>query len=91
MKKVFYLGMIIGGITGIIIALSMDAILGGSLGSWREAVANDLRALFGINPGLNSPVVLIGVIVVIAFLGAFGAYKGGICGFIIVKLFSLLK
>ena len=91
MKKGFYIGSLCGGILGVIIALSMDLVLGGALGSgWREAVAHDLEALTGKTFGINSVVVLLGVALVVGFIGAFGALVGGIFGVMLARLFSFL-
>ncbi|MCL4475160.1 MAG: hypothetical protein M1508_02895 [Nitrospirae bacterium] len=91
MKKGFFIGAICGGALGIIISLSMDLILGGALGSgWREAVAHDLGALFGRTFDNNSFIVVLGVIVVIGFVAAFGALVGGMFGVMITRLFSFL-
>jgi len=90
-KKGFYIGSLCGGILGVIIALSMDLVLGGALGSgWREAVAHDLEALTGKTFGINSVVVLLGVALVVGFIGAFGALVGGIFGVMLARLFSFL-
>jgi hypothetical protein len=90
-KKGFYIGSLCGGILGVIIALSMDLVLGGALGSgWREAVAHDLGALTGKTFGINSVVVLLGVALVVGLIGAFGALVGGIFGVMLARLFSFL-
>ena len=91
MKKGFYIGSLCGGLLGVIIALSMDLVLGGALGSgWREAVAHDLQALTGKTFGINSVVVLMGVAIVVGLIGAFGALVGGIFGVMLARLFSFL-
>jgi hypothetical protein len=69
----------------------MDVVLGGALGGgWREAVAHDLGAIFGRSFDNNSFVVLLGVIMVIGFVAAFGALVGGIFGVMVTRLFSFL-
>ncbi|HXX52987.1 MAG TPA: hypothetical protein VEI28_00305 [Thermodesulfovibrionales bacterium] len=91
MKKGFYFGCLCGGILGVIVALSMDLVLGGALGSgWREAVAHDLGALTGKTLGINSAAVLAGVAVVIGIIGGFGALVGGVFGVMLARLFSFL-
>ncbi|HYA26988.1 MAG TPA: hypothetical protein VEE82_03230 [Thermodesulfovibrionales bacterium] len=91
MKRGFFIGAICGAILGVIISLSMDLVLGDALGGgWREAVAHDLGALFGTTFGNNSFVVLTGVVAVIGFIAAFGAFVGGIFGVMITRLFSFL-
>ncbi len=91
MKKGFFIGALCGGVLGIIICLSMDAVLGGALGGgWREAVAHDLGAIFGSTFDQNSFIVLLGVVVVIGFVASFGALVGGIFGVMVTRLFSFL-
>ena len=91
MKKGLYIGSLCGGILGVIIALSMDLVLGGALGSgWREAVVHDLGALTGKTFGINSAVVLLGVAIVVGIISLFGALVGGIFGVMLARLFSFL-
>ncbi len=91
MKKAFYIGVIIGGISGITVALSMDLLLGSTLGGgWGVAVANDLNRLFNANFSPDDFIVIIGIIVVVGIIGAFGAFIGGFFGVIIGRLFSML-
>lgn len=91
MKKVFYIGLIVGGILGIIIALSMDLVIGKSLGGgWSEAVANDINKLFHANLPQNHIIVLLGVLVVLAIIGAFGAFIGGIAFIMVARLITSL-
>jgi len=91
MKKAFYIGGIIGGVLGVIVALGMDLILGKSLGGgWQEAVASDLNRLFGTNYGGSHPVVIIGVITAIWLISAFGALMGGISLLIMAWIFKTL-
>lgn len=91
MKKAFYIGLIAGGLLGIAVALSMDMLLGASLGSgWRESVAHDLSGLFKTTFSENHPLVIIGTIIVIGIIGAFGALVGGIFSVMIARLFRML-
>ncbi len=91
MKKGFYIGAIFGGLLGVIISLSMDLILGDSLGGgWRDAVAHDLGALTGVAFGKNSFIVIIGAVLVIALIAAFGAAIGGVFGAMVSRLLSFL-
>ncbi len=89
LKRVVVIGIIIGGVFGIAVALGMDALLGGTLGGWREAVAHDLSAFGKMSP--DSLPVLLGVVIVIAFIGVVGAVFGAIFGLIIGKFFSIMK
>ena len=91
MKRGFFIGALCGGILGVIISLSMDLVLGGALGGgWREAVAHDLGALFGRPFDNNSFFVLLGVVLVVGFVAAFGAVVGGVFGVMVARLFSFL-
>jgi len=91
MKKVFYAGLIFGGIVGIIVALSMDYLLGKSLGGgWSEAVATDLNRLFNAGMSQQNIIVILGVLVVIGIIGAFGAFIGGVSFVFIASLFITL-
>lgn len=91
MKRAFYIGIILGGILGIAVALSMDLILGKSLGvGWSEAVANDLNRLFKTDLSPDNFIVIIGVIVAVSIIGAFGAFIGGIFSVMIARLFQAL-
>lgn len=91
MKKVFYVGLIVGGILGIVIALSMDIVIGKSLGGgWSEAVANDINKLFHANLPQNHIIVILGVLVVLGIIGAFGAFIGGISFITVARLIMSL-
>jgi hypothetical protein len=90
-KKVFYIGLAVGGILGIVIALSMDIVIGKSLGGgWSEAVANDINKLFHANLPQNHIVVMVGVLVVLGIIGAFGALIGGISFITVARLIMSL-
>jgi len=90
-KKVFYIGLAVGGILGIVIALSMDIVIGKSLGGgWSEAVANDINKLFHANLPQNHIVVMVGVLVVLGIIGVFGALIGGISFITVARLIMSL-
>lgn len=91
MKKVFYIGIIFGGILGVTVALSMDYLLGKSFGGgWSEAMANDLNRLFNSSLSQHNFIVILGVIVVVGIIGAFGAFIGGVSFVLIANLFIML-
>lgn len=91
MKRAFYVGTVLGGLFGIIIALSMDLILGNTLGGgWSDAVAKDLNRLFNANFSNTSIIVIIGVIISIGIIGVIGAFIGGIFGIMIARIFLAL-
>lgn len=76
---------------GLIVSLSMDLLLGNSLGGgWKDAVAHDLSFLLGYTVSRESIIVLFGVIVVIGFVSVFGALVGGIFGVLVARLLSFL-
>jgi hypothetical protein len=91
MKKIFYVGVIIGGIFGIVIALSMDLVLGNTLGGgWSDAVAHDLNRLFKTNLSSDNILVIIGVVLSISIIGLIGAFIGGIFSIMIARIFVIL-
>lgn len=91
MKRAFYIGLVLGCILGIAVALSMDILLGKSLGGgWSEAVANDLNHLFNTNLPQNHFIVIAGVVFVIGIIGAFGALIGGVFLVMIAHIFATL-
>lgn len=76
---------------GLIVSLSMDILLGSALGGgWKDAVAHDLSSLLGYSVSRESIIVIIGVIVVIGFISAFGALIGGIFGVFVARLLGFL-
>jgi len=90
-KKAFYIGAVAGGLLGIIISLSMDLLLGQALGGgWSEAVAHDLNNLFRTNLPQTHVLVILGVIVVIGIIAAFGAFIGGVFSLMVARLFIML-
>jgi len=90
-KKAFYVGAVLGGISGIVVALSMDLLLGQSIGGgWSGAVAHDLNQMLKINLSDHHFIVIIGVIVVISFIGLFGSFVGGVFFVMAARLFKML-
>jgi len=90
-KKAFYAGAVAGGILGLTVALSMDLMFGQSFGGgWSEAVANDLNRMFKANLSPSNFIVIIGVIIVVGIIGAFGSFIGGIFSVMIARLFQVL-
>jgi len=91
MKKIFYIGALLGGILGVIVALGMDLVLGKSLGGgWQEAVASDMNRLFNTTFSETHPAVIIGVIGAIGLIAAFGALMGGFSLAIIARILKAL-
>lgn len=91
MKKGFYIGALFGGLSGVIIALTMDLLLGNALGGgWKDAVAHDLAALTGKAVDPQSWVVFSGVAVIVGIIGLVGAAVGGFFGVLLARLLSFL-
>ncbi|MBF0559039.1 MAG: hypothetical protein HQL08_09695 [Nitrospirae bacterium] len=91
MKKTFYIGAVAGGILGIVISLSMDLLLGKTLGGgWTEAVAHDLNGLFRMNLPQHHVIVIMGAFVVIGIIAAFGSFIGGVFSVMIARLLHML-
>lgn len=92
MKKAFRIGMVGGFLVGVIVALTMDIAFKDALGgSWADAVSHDLSALLGKPVSKGSFVVILGVVILIGFVGVIGAFIGGVVGVFLYKLFSLLR
>ena len=91
MKKAFYVGAVVGGILGVIVALSMDMLLGESIGGgWSNAVAHDLNQLFKSDLSNNHVIVIAGVIVIVGLIGLFGSFVGGVFFVMAARLFKML-
>lgn len=91
MKKAFYVGAVVGGILGVIVALSMDVLLGESIGGgWSNAVAHDLNQLFKSDLSNNHIIVIAGVIVIVGLIGLFGSFVGGVFFVMASRLFKML-
>jgi len=91
-KRAFYFGLIAGGILGVVVALSMDLILGKSLGGgWSEAVAHDLNHMFNSSLPQDHIVVIFGVLIVLGIIGAFGAFIGGVSFVMVARLLTMLS
>lgn len=91
MKKAFYIGAVAGGLLGIIVSLSMDLLLGKTLGGgWTEAVAHDLNALLGTNLPQYHVLVIMGTVIVIGIIASFGAFIGGVFSVMIARLLQVL-
>jgi hypothetical protein len=91
MRKAFYIGAAAGGLLGIIISLSMDLLLGNTVGAgWSEAVAHDLNNLFGSHLSQGNVIVILGVTVIIGIIALFGAFVGGVFSLMISRIFVML-
>jgi len=90
-KKAFSIGIIVGGILGVTVALGMDVLMGNTLGGgWAEAVAGDINRLFKTNFPSNHYIVFAGVVFAISIIVALGALMGGIFAVMLAGLFKAL-
>jgi len=90
-KKPFYIGAVLGGVLGLVTALSMDILLGQGMGiGWSEAVAHDLNRLFNTSFSNHHFVVILGVLLAIGLIGLFGAFIGGVFFSAINRFFGML-
>ncbi len=92
MKSPFKIGFWGGFILGVVVCLSMDIMLGGSLGGgWGEAVSNDLYRIIGVRYATSHPVVILGVIAVISLVGLIGGLMGGLFVSFTARLFATIQ
>lgn len=92
MKGAFRIGLVGGFIAGVIVALTMDIVFKDALGgSWADAVSHDLSLLLEKPVSKSSFVVILGVVILIGFIGVIGAFMGAVVGVLLYKLFSLLR
>ncbi len=79
MKRPFKMGALFGGILGFLIAVGMDLIMGGTVGSggWSDAVANDLNLLLKTNYQSSDLIVIMCVLIVIGIMVIISALLGG--------------
>lgn len=91
MKKAFYIGIIVGGILGVTVALGMDVLMGNRLGGgWAEAVAGDINRLFNAGLPSNHYMVFAGVVFAISIIVALGALMGGVFSLTAAYFFKIL-
>ncbi len=92
MKSPFKIGFWGGFILGIFVCLSMDLMLGGSLGGgWGEAVSNDLYRIMGVRYPTSHPVVIFGVAAVISLVGLIGGMMGGFFASVTARFFAAIQ
>ena len=91
MKKAFSIGAYIGSFIGLIVALSMDLIIGESIGGGKnKAMADTLNYLLKTNLPPNHFLVFVGMAAEGVILVIFGAVMGGVCFMIVARFFSML-
>lgn len=92
MKRPFRAGFVGGGILGVAVALSMDLMLGKSVGGgWSEAVATDMNRIFDTVYSPTHPLVILGAVLVVLLIGAIGGFMGGFFAAGIARLFNTLQ
>ena len=85
-------GCIFGAVIGIGVTLSIDFMMGDSLGGgWYESVKHDMNLLFGPDWAGKDWAVYSGIVIVVIGIGIIGAVIGAVFGAIIGKFFSLLS
>jgi len=90
-SRPFKLGFIIGFLFGIAVAFMMDFAFRDYFGgTWFDAVSQDLTRLLGRPVPKDSPLVLLGVTIVIMFIGLIGGIFGGIAGKLIFDFLDSL-
>ncbi len=91
-KRYLIAGALIGGLMSLSIALLMDTFYADAFqGTWRDAIANDLKSLLSVDVSSTSIVVTIAFLIVLGLLAAFGAFMGFIFSFFLYKFFSFLS
>lgn len=94
MKKAFKYGAIFGGILGLALAVSMDLIMGGTIGfgsgGWSSAVANDLNLLFGSGFESTDFIVIVCVFIAIGLMTLISAVLGGIFSSLMAGFFDFM-
>jgi hypothetical protein len=91
LKKAVLIGAVIGALVTLGIALSMDLFFSDTFqGSWRDAAAKDVTRMFGPACGQNVFAVSLVLVVVMSFLGCFGALMGAAAGLIMNRFFKVL-
>jgi len=94
LKKAFKYGAIGGGLLGLAIALGMDLIMGGTIGSgdggWADAVANDLNLLFGGGFKSSDFIVIICVFIAIGIMVLISSLLGGIFTSLVSGFFEFM-
>ena len=89
LKKAVIIGAVIGALTSLGAALSMDLYLSNSIqGTWWDAAAKDVTKMFGPSCGQNSFAIALLLGVAMAFLAGFGALLGAAGGLMMNRFFK---
>lgn len=92
MNKPFKIGALLGGGLGLVIAIGMDLIMGGTItnGGWADAVAKDLNLLFNSNYENTDLIVIFCVFLVIGFMVIISALLGGALASLLSAFFDFM-
>ena len=91
LKKAVIIGATLGALVSLGVALSMDMFLSGSLqGTWWDAASKDVTKMFGPSCGKNIFAVGFVLVLVMAFLAAFGALLGAAAGIMLNRFFKMV-
>jgi len=89
LKKAVIIGAVIGALTSLGAALSMDLYLSNSIqGTWWDAAAKDVTKMFGPGCGQNSFAIALLLVLVMGFLAGFGALLGAAGGLMMNRFFK---
>jgi len=91
LRKAVLVGAILGALTSLGAALSMDVLFSDSLqGTWRDAATKDVTRMFGPACGSNAFAVTLVLVLVMGFLAAFGAVLGAAAGLFANRFFKFV-
>jgi hypothetical protein len=81
-----------GAVTGLAVSLSIDFMVGDSLGGgWYESVKHDINLWFGPGWAGKVWVIYLCIVILIGGIGIVGALIGAVFGAIAGKFFSLMS
>ena len=91
-KSSIIAGCIFGAVTGLAVSLSIDFMVGDSLGGgWYESVKHDINLWFGQGWAGKDWVIYLCIVILIGGIGIIGALIGAVFGAIAGKFFSLMS
>lgn len=91
-KSSIIAGCIFGAVTGLAVSLSIDFMVGDSLGGgWYESVKHDINLWFGPVWAAKDLVIYLCIVILIGGIGIIGALIGALFGAIAGKFFSLMS
>ena len=91
-KSSIIAGCIFGAVTGLAVSLSIDFMVGDSLGGgWYESVKHDINLWFGPGWAGKDWAIYLCIVILIGGIGIIGALIGSVFGAIAGKFFSLMS